>query len=88
MIKKTYTYCLIITILFIFSGCGEKEIPRVPDWSKEAVWYQIFAERFANGDKNNDPTAHDLEGAWPHQIGTSYSHGKKLMDIISTGILE
>jgi cyclomaltodextrinase len=68
MIKKTYTYCLIITILFIFSGCGEKEIPRVPDWSKEAVWYQIFAERFANGDKNNDPTAHDLEGAWPHQI--------------------
>lgn len=26
-----------------------------PDWVKHTVWYQIFPERFANGDKNNDP---------------------------------
>ncbi|MCD5489199.1 ATP-binding cassette domain-containing protein [Lactobacillus delbrueckii subsp. lactis] len=26
-----------------------------PDWVKETVWYQIFPERFANGDKSNDP---------------------------------
>lgn len=33
------------------------EIDRVktPDWVKETVWYQIFPERFANGDKTNDP---------------------------------
>lgn len=68
MIKKTFKLHLIITILFIFPGCGKNEIPRVPDWAKEAVWYQIFPERFANGDKNNDPTPHDMEGAWPYQI--------------------
>ncbi len=26
-----------------------------PDWAKHAVWYQIFPERFRNGDKSNDP---------------------------------
>ncbi len=33
------------------------EIDRVktPDWVKETVWYQIFPERFANGDSTNDP---------------------------------
>ncbi len=27
----------------------------IPEWVKETVWYQIFHERFANGDKANDP---------------------------------
>ena len=38
----------------------------VPDWAKGIVWYQIFPERFRNGDPGNDPTAASLEGAWPH----------------------
>lgn len=28
---------------------------KTPDWTKEAVWYQIFPERFRNGDPSNDP---------------------------------
>jgi cyclomaltodextrinase len=28
---------------------------KVPEWVKETVWYQIFPERFANGDSTNDP---------------------------------
>ena len=28
---------------------------KVPEWVKETVWYQIFPERFANGDPSNDP---------------------------------
>ncbi|KRK62984.1 hypothetical protein C5L30_001472 [Companilactobacillus farciminis] len=28
---------------------------KAPEWVKETVWYQIFPERFANGDKTNDP---------------------------------
>ena len=27
------------------------------DWPRHAVWYQIFPERFRNGDPKNDPTA-------------------------------
>ncbi len=41
---------------------------RVPEWAKKAIWYQIFPERFANGDSGNDPTPPDMEGAWPHKI--------------------
>jgi glycosidase len=31
-----------------------KELFRTPDWAKQAVWYQIFPERFRNGDPSND----------------------------------
>ncbi len=37
----------------------------VPDWAKDAVWYQIFPERFRNGDASNDPTKADIAGAFP-----------------------
>ncbi len=37
-----------------------------PDWAKKVVWYQIFPERFFNGDPNNDPKVEDQLGAWPH----------------------
>ncbi len=37
----------------------------VPAWAKDAVWYQIFPERFRNGDASNDPTKADIAGAFP-----------------------
>lgn len=37
----------------------------VPQWAKKAVWYQIFPERFRNGDPSNDPTVADIAGADP-----------------------
>lgn len=39
-----------------------------PEWSKEVVWYQIFVERFRNGDLSNDPTKVDIEGAYPGSV--------------------
>ncbi|MBA1392485.1 alpha-glycosidase [Lactobacillus sp. XV13L] len=33
----------------------EVDMVKTPDWVKQTVWYQIFPERFANGDKGNDP---------------------------------
>ena len=38
----------------------------VPDWAKGIVWYQIFPERFRNGDPRNDPTLADIKGSYPH----------------------
>lgn len=36
-----------------------------PDWAKEAVWYQVFPERFRNGDKANDPDgSHRWQSKW------------------------
>jgi cyclomaltodextrinase / maltogenic alpha-amylase / neopullulanase len=37
----------------------------VPQWAKSAVWYQVFPERFRNGDPSNDPTVNDIKGADP-----------------------
>jgi len=59
-------------------GCGpqpkpktnevDKSIASVPAWAKEVVWYQIFVERFRNGDPNNDPTPEDMFGSYPDSI--------------------
>ena len=40
----------------------------VPQWAKKVVWYQIFPDRFMNGDLSNDPTLKTIEGAYPHDI--------------------
>jgi hypothetical protein len=32
----------------------------VPDWAKDALWYQIFPVLFRNGDLANDPTKADI----------------------------
>lgn len=37
----------------------------VPPWAKQAVWYQVFPERFRDGDSTNNPTVEDILGADP-----------------------
>ncbi len=54
-----------ILIIFLFT-CTISFGQRVPAWAKTAIWYQIFPERFSNGDKQNDPTLEDMQGAWPY----------------------
>ncbi|MCS7053121.1 MAG: glycoside hydrolase family 13 protein [Ignavibacterium sp.] len=43
-----------------------------PEWSKRVVWYQIFPERFYNGDTTNDPTLNSLEGSYPHDTKSEW----------------
>lgn len=38
---------------------------RAPDWASEQVYYQIFPERFRNGDTSNDPPGAEPWGAPP-----------------------
>lgn len=40
---------------FRFPYFHEADRFKAPTWVKETVWYQIFPERFANGDQANDP---------------------------------
>ena len=44
---------------------------RVPEWAKDAIFYQIFPERFRNGDPSNDPTRESLES--PNLIPDSWA---------------
>jgi glycosidase len=59
----------LLILLILVSACARgsaRETPprnlSVPSWAADAIWYQIFVERFRNGDRSNDPTAHDIEG--------------------------
>lgn len=44
---------------------------KVPRWAADAVWYQVFPERFANGDPGNDPTRDALES--PRRVPESWA---------------
>jgi len=50
---------IILICFFLACDTPAPRTERVPAWSKGAVWYQIFPERFRNGDPTNDPTAAD-----------------------------
>ncbi|WP_353051729.1 glycoside hydrolase family 13 protein [Fictibacillus enclensis] len=40
---------------FCFPFLHPVDVFKAPDWVKNTVWYQIFPERFANGNSSNDP---------------------------------
>lgn len=40
---------------FCFPFMNNADIFKAPEWVKNTVWYQIFPERFANGNKDNNP---------------------------------
>ena len=48
--RKYFNLSILIVILFSLPVCAQ-----VPNWAKGVVWYQVFPERFANGDTTNDP---------------------------------
>lgn len=72
-----YKFPFIILLFFLFFSCNspEKKVEKInkettsfdepPAWSKEVIWYEIGVERFRNGDPFNDPTAEDIQGAYP-----------------------
>ncbi|MGB0897756.1 MAG: glycoside hydrolase family 13 protein [Psychrobium sp.] len=45
----------------------------VPTWAKKAIWYQVFPERFRDGDKSNNPTIDDIKGADPQELPVQWS---------------
>jgi glycosidase len=48
------TKLFIILVILISTSFAQHKLPL---WAKGVVWYQIFPERFANGDQSNDPEA-------------------------------
>ena len=54
------TKFLILITMFLCSdlqliSAADTPKNQPPAWAKNAIWYQIFVERFNNGDKTNDP---------------------------------
>ena len=41
--------------VFCISVDDPCDVPRTPAWVNDTVWYQIFPDRFCNGDHSIDP---------------------------------
>ena len=59
---------------FKFPFLNEIDVMEVPKWVKNTVWYQIFPERFANGNRENNPVG-TLEWGSQEPKGDSYFGG-------------
>ena len=76
---------LLYTLLITFTGFSqvtvmkdklikaeEENLNFTPDWAGKVVWYQIFPERFRNGDPGNDPSLESTKGSWPHDYTSDW----------------
>jgi cyclomaltodextrinase len=78
--KNLFLLTILITSLIVGGRAGkspdkfsaDKSLASVPAWAKEAIWYQIFVERFRNGDLNNDPTPADMSGGFPEKLPANW----------------
>ena len=50
-----------------FLYANETNVLKVPEWAKGVIYYQIFPERFANGDSSNDPSGCQEWGTIPNR---------------------
>ncbi len=56
LVREGFRVSLLFTqVLCLVAGLTVSLHSQVPEWAKGVVWYQIFPERFANGDRTNDP---------------------------------
>lgn len=71
--KRTIFAFMPVVLIVLLLACNREpaqtktdvNFEHVPEWSKNAIWYQIFVERFRNGDRTNDPTRNDIAGSYP-----------------------
>ena len=75
-----YRIIVIIVLCSALFSCNENKIQKnmtpfseAPLWAQEAIWYQIFVERFHNGNKNNDPTLETMKGALIDEVPNTWS---------------
>ncbi|MEN9571983.1 MAG: hypothetical protein RL172_3214 [Bacteroidota bacterium] len=58
--KKLLLIAVTLLLQTAYAQNNPAAFSKPPQWSQQAIWYQIFAERFYNGDTSNDPTLADI----------------------------
>lgn len=59
--KTTWLAILMVVTINGLSQTPPVSLDQPPPWAKDVVWYQIFVERFYNGDPANDPREVDIQ---------------------------
>lgn len=72
MKKQIVTATLLAHIFLLYISMCVAQNNSSPQWSKGVVWYQIFPERYNNGDPNNDPKVTDQNGAYPFDDSSAF----------------
>ena len=71
--KHLFLKALLAGLALVFLALpGRAQADFTPTWSKGVVWYQIFPERFNNGDPSNDPKVTDQNGAYPFNDSSAF----------------
>lgn len=59
-LDHTVNIILGVVLMVAHSAAQPSGPVSIPLWAKDAVWYQIFPERFRNGDLMNEPTVEEV----------------------------
>lgn len=74
--RKPASFLLVL----LLTSCAEKMTSNqkvgVPSWAQDIVWYQIFPERFRNGDSSNDPSPKYMTNTYPEMMPENWSISK------------
>jgi len=63
----------LLTVTCVQKNSSAEIKGSTPEWAQSVVWYQIFPERFRNGDTSNDPAVPDMKHGWPYVYPEDWS---------------
>lgn len=77
--RKSGFACLSVWLLILVSCSNKQEVKETlpltdsPAWAQEAIWYQIFVERFRNGSSGNEPIPANMQAGLYDAIPQDWS---------------
>ena len=81
---KKYVFLFVTTLSIVLVSCQQqtKQAPKPasPAWASTAIWYQIFVERFSNGDLANDPTKEQIVNDSAYSVPPDWELSQWTMD--------
>jgi len=63
IIITSFAFLSVLLVVSCKQNSDSEIYDQPPKWARNAIWYQIFVERFNNGDPTNDPTVESISTA-------------------------
>ncbi|MAE09403.1 MAG: hypothetical protein CL661_11690, partial [Bacteroidetes bacterium] len=63
MVKNSVLLLILLFQINLIKAQQDSNFYQPPPWAKKQIWYQIFVERFNNGDPTNDPLPHNISSS-------------------------
>ncbi|MBK6363608.1 MAG: hypothetical protein IPF52_08940 [Saprospiraceae bacterium] len=71
--KAHLCFTMLIFITFPELKAQDLSFNQPPEWSRQAIWYQIFIERFRDGNPENNPTRNTCKNALTDSIPDNWT---------------